>query len=274
MAAMFYGSYFNSNALRAINVSLGAIYDEDGVERISVLDGYMHDSDANSSVDWENRELATASGVKFAWANGPQFPSLTTDGFLWLTGSTGAVSVVEAVNMLALLGGQPTNANLTAWAAITPASKQAANTNLTTLAAGTATPILGGTSDKAAAGDHAHATYITAGTATNIARTVARAPGITPTALTYASTLVVTRAMLTNNTASITLTGSFILSVATNGWTTAEVARWSLDINRGTNTVAFDTAVFDNTTVLDVTATRVALFFRKQVGDTKHKVRQ
>jgi hypothetical protein len=320
MAAMFYGSYFNSNALRAINVSLGAIYDEDGVERISVLDGYMHDSFANPSVNWENRELATASGVKFAWANGPQFPSLTTDGFLRITGSTGAVSVVEAANMLALLGGQPTNANLTAWALLNPATLttndlpgidfgsgtgggtslvieasssiavatsgvkrtlsvkpnlyQPTNSTLTTLAAGTATPILGAASDKAAAGDHAHATYITAGTATNIARTVAWAPGLTPYALTAASTVTVTRAMLTTNAASITLTGNTVLSLTTNGWTTAEIARWSLDITKGAHTLGFNTAVYDNTTVLDTSATRVALFFRKQVGDTKHKVRQ
>jgi hypothetical protein len=59
------------------------------------------------------------------------------------------------------VGAQSTNANLTAWSAITPASKQAANTNLTTLAAGTATPILGPASDKAAAGDHGHTGMIT-----------------------------------------------------------------------------------------------------------------
>ena len=45
-------------------------------------------------------------------------------------------------------------------------------------------------------------------------------------------------------------------------------------VTKGAHTLGFDTAVFDNTTVLDTSATRVALFFRKQVGDTKHKVRQ
>jgi hypothetical protein len=134
--------------------------------------------------------------------------------------------------------------------------------------------IFGTTSTTAAAGDHTHATYITAGTATNIARTVAWAPGLTPYALTAASTVTVTRAMLTTNAASITLTGNTVLSLTTNGWTTAEIARWSLDITKGAHTLGFNTAVYDNTTVLDVTATRVALFFRKQVGDTKHKVRQ
>jgi hypothetical protein len=80
--------------------------------------------------------------------------------------------------------------------------------------------------------------------------------------------------MLTTNAASITLTGNTVLSLTTNGWTTAEIARWSLDITKGAHTLGFNTAVFDNTTVLDTSATRVALFFRKQVGDTKHKVRQ
>ena len=175
LAAMFYGTYFNTNNVRGSHVSLDTIYDEDGVARIAVLDGNLFDWDYALSVHWQERYLGRAgSGAAvFSWANGPQFPSLTTDGFLRLTGSTGAVSVVEAANMLALLGGQPTNANLTAWAAITPASKQDANTNLTTLAAGTATPILGSTSTKAAAGDHVHevartvVTYAASATGTN-----------------------------------------------------------------------------------------------------------
>jgi hypothetical protein len=184
-------------------------------------------------------------------------------------GGGGTSLVIEASSSIAVA-----TSGVTRTLSVKTGVFQPTNSTLTTLAAGTATPILGTSGTKAAAGDHEHATYITADTATNIARTVAWAPGLTPYALTAASTVTVTRAMLTTNAASITLTGNTVLSLTTNGWTTAEIARWSLDITKGAHTLGFDTAVYDNTTVLDTSATRVALFFRKQVGDTKHKVRQ
>jgi hypothetical protein len=115
---------------------------------------------------------------------------------------------------------------------------------------------------------------ITESDATNIARTVAWTPGLTPYALTAASTVTVTRAMLATNAVSLTLTGNTVLSLTTNGWALAELGRWSIDINKGAHTLGFDTAVYDNTTVLDTTGTRVALFIRKHPGETKHRVRQ
>ena len=184
-------------------------------------------------------------------------------------GGGGTSLVIEASSSIAVV-----TSGVTRTLSVKTGVFQPTNSTLTTLAGGTATPILGTGATQAAAGDHTHADYITAATATGIAQTVAWTPGLTPFALTYAATVTVTRAMLATNAASLTLTGNTVLSLATNGWTTAEIARWSLDINRGTNTLAFNTAVYDNTTVLDVTAARVALFFRKGVGESKHKVRQ
>jgi hypothetical protein len=296
IAAMFYGSYFNTNALRAINVSLGAIYDEDGVERISVLDGYMNDWDDVLAVHWQQRYLGRAgSGASvFSWANGPQFPSLTTDGFLRLTGSTGAVSVVEAANMLAAIGAQPTNAYLT------------------TLAAGTATPILGTTSTKAAAGDHAHSgTYqpadadlddladgsltgskvgsgIPAGNITTgnigvdrltnaVADTVYDSSDSyrTPYTLTTAGTVTVTRAM--GRLGYLKLTGAVTkFTFSATDFPTNCVGEFTLDLYKGAYTFGFDTTKITNSTLLDTTATTkdIPLFFRKPMNESVWRVGQ
>jgi hypothetical protein len=115
---------------------------------------------------------------------------------------------------------------------------------------------------------------ITLADATNAAQTVAWTPGLTPFALTYAATVTVTRAMLATNAATLTLTTNCVLSVQTNDWTTAELGRWSLDIDKGAYSLGFDTTAITNSTVLDTTGTRVALFFRKWPGESIHRVRQ
>jgi hypothetical protein len=242
---------------------------------------YVYDGTTNHLGDWEtaNQTITATTPTKYTFTVAFTEPTITGAVHLIAYLKSGTVSG-SAAGLNVYGGGiYPSHVDIEGVAAGETAADVAAD-----LAAHIADP----TAAHAASAISATGTYanvqeainnmgtgsLTASQATNIARTVAWTPGLTPFALTYAATVTVTRAMLATNSASLTLTGNTVLSLATNGWTTAEIARWSLDINRGTNTLAFDTAVYDNTTVLDVTAARVALFFRKGVGDTKHKVRQ
>jgi hypothetical protein len=74
---------------------------------------------------------------------------------------------------------------------------------------------------------------------------------------------------------SLILTNATTLRIATNSWTLAEIGRFSIDVNRGTNTLSFTTAHMSGSTVLDVPAsTLTPLFFRKPSGAFQWRVRQ
>jgi hypothetical protein len=114
---------------------------------------------------------------------------------------------------------------------------------------------------------------VSAPTVTNIARFV-RADAVVPYTLGTSGTVTVPRLPGTN-TFVMTLTGAATLAISTNSWTAAEVARFSIDVNRGTNTLAFTTGHMSGSTVLDVPAsTLTPLFFRKPSGSVVWRVRQ
>jgi hypothetical protein len=115
---------------------------------------------------------------------------------------------------------------------------------------------------------------ISAETATNIARSVAFDSGVTPFVLTSATNVAITR-LTGTNAYSLVMATNVTLTITTNGWTGAEVGRFSLDVSAGAFTLAFDTAVMTNTTVLDISTTKATpLYFRKPVGETVWRVRQ
>jgi hypothetical protein len=100
------------------------------------------------------------------------------------------------------------------------------------------------------------------------------APGVTPFVLTSATNVAITR-LTGTNAYSLVMATNVTLTITTNGWTGAEVGRFSLDVSAGAFTLAFDTAVMTNTTVLDISTTKVTpLYFRKPVGETVWRVRQ
>jgi hypothetical protein len=109
---------------------------------------------------------------------------------------------------------------------------------------------------------------------TNISRSVAFG-AVTPHTLTSAATVTVPRLVGTNAFVLTLTNASVTLAIDTNAWTSAEVARFSIDVNRGTNTLAFTTGHMSGSTVLDVPAsTLTPLFFRKPSGAIQWRVRQ
>jgi hypothetical protein len=115
---------------------------------------------------------------------------------------------------------------------------------------------------------------ISEATATNIARYVAFDSGVTPFTLASATNVAITR-LVGTNAYVLTMATNVVLTITTNGWTGAEVGRFSLDVSAGAFTLAFDAAVMTNTTVLDISTTRVTpLYFRKAVGENVWRVRQ
>jgi hypothetical protein len=63
-----------------------------------------------------------------------------------------------------------------------------------------------------------------------------------------------------------------VLTIQTNGWTAAEGGFFSLDINKGTNALGFNTSTIQGSGLLDVTTNRLG--FSKFYGETFWRVRQ
>jgi hypothetical protein len=100
------------------------------------------------------------------------------------------------------------------------------------------------------------------------------APGVTPFTLVSATNVAIARLVGTNSYV-LTMATNVTLTITTNGWTAAEVGRFSVDVSAGAFTLAFDTAVMTNTTVLDISTTRsTPLYFRKPAGESVWRVRQ
>jgi hypothetical protein len=100
------------------------------------------------------------------------------------------------------------------------------------------------------------------------------APGVTPFTLTSATNVAIARLVGTNSYVLV-MTTNVTLTITTNGWTAAEVGRFSVDVSAGAFTLAFDQAVMTNTTVLDISTTRsTPLYFRKPAGENIWRVRQ
>jgi hypothetical protein len=100
------------------------------------------------------------------------------------------------------------------------------------------------------------------------------APGVTPFTLTSATNVAIARLVGTNSYV-LTMATNVTLTITTNGWTAAEVGRFSVDVSAGAFTLAFDTTVMTNTTVLDISTTRsTPLYFRKPSGENIWRVRQ
>jgi hypothetical protein len=109
---------------------------------------------------------------------------------------------------------------------------------------------------------------------TNIAKDVAF--GVRPTfTLTSAATVTIPRLTGTNHFILTCTNSTVTLGVATGSWALADFHFYTLSVNRGTNTLAFDTASITNSTVLDVSAsTDKTLLFLKPYNSYQHRVRE
>jgi hypothetical protein len=109
---------------------------------------------------------------------------------------------------------------------------------------------------------------------TNIAKDVAF--GVRPAfTLTSAATVTIPRLTGTNHFILTCTNSTVTLGVATGSWALADFHFYSLSVNRGTNTLAFDTASITNSTVLDVGAsTDKTLLFLKPYNSYQHRVRE
>ena len=108
---------------------------------------------------------------------------------------------------------------------------------------------------------------------TNIAKDIAfgARPAYT---LTSAATVTIPRYTGTNHFILTCTNSTVTLGVATGSWALADFQFYTLSINRGTNTLAFDTASITNSTVLDVGAsTDKTLMFLKPYNSYQHRVR-
>jgi hypothetical protein len=109
---------------------------------------------------------------------------------------------------------------------------------------------------------------------TNIAKDIAfgARPAYT---LTSAATVTIPRYTGTNHFVLTCTNSTVTLGVATGSWALADFQFYTLSINRGTNTLAFDTASITNSTVLDVGAsTDKTLMFLKPYNSYQHRVRE
>jgi len=113
-------------------------------------------------------------------------------------------------------------------------------------------------------------------TVTNIAKLVAYAPGVESVALVSETTVTVPRTEGVKYY-RLTLTNAVTLRIATNSWTATEVGAFSLDIIKGAQTLAFNTADIAGSTVLDINTNAnvvTPLYFRKPAGEIQWRVRQ